>query len=370
MDDKNITILQPDDLIAEIKSQSEAITGSMNNQLTTLQLLDGTLLMSFGMQSQLFAGMLGELALQSSFSSAQLGEQQLYDAAALEGASAMYLLLSTLSGNVEGILNQLVALGGYGDGISGDVAKIAPLIDQMANSGGGINDAANTAFGAVGAVASLGQAGTQFKKVTEIGGAIGGLGQKLASAAGIVGKLGALAPLLTSAAPLLVGGLAVAGIGTMAYKAYKNHKAKKEAEAADDTAAGDSGSADSDKNGGASAAATNAPRIPPTIDPAQALIDPFNTGEGDKSNYNQYQSQVDSSRANADALREAVKTGNAEVAAQIGALADAIHRLADKPADRKVNSEITIQSLRTHATLSEFRDMLNEVLKMEEQVSA
>jgi len=47
-----------------------------------LQLLDGTLLMSFGMQSQLFAGMLGALALQSSFSSAQLGEQQLYDAAA------------------------------------------------------------------------------------------------------------------------------------------------------------------------------------------------------------------------------------------------------------------------------------------------
>lgn len=82
MDIENMTILQPNDLKTEIKSQGEAIAASLNNQWTTLQLLDGTLLMSFGMHSQFFAAMLGELALQSSFSSAQLGEQQLYDAAA------------------------------------------------------------------------------------------------------------------------------------------------------------------------------------------------------------------------------------------------------------------------------------------------
>ena len=76
------TVLQPDELMKEVAKQGEIITASLNNQWTTLQLLDGTLLMSFGMQSQLFAGMLGALALQSSFSSAQLGEQQLYDAAA------------------------------------------------------------------------------------------------------------------------------------------------------------------------------------------------------------------------------------------------------------------------------------------------
>ncbi len=76
------TVLQPDELMKEVAKQGEIITASLNNQWTTLQLLDGTLLMSFGANGQLFSAMLGELALQSSFSSAQLGEQQLYDAAA------------------------------------------------------------------------------------------------------------------------------------------------------------------------------------------------------------------------------------------------------------------------------------------------
>jgi len=110
MDDENSKILQLDELITEIKSQGEAIAGSMNNQLTTLQLLDGTLLMSYGMHSQLFSAMLGQLSLQSSFAGAQLGEQQLYDAASLEGAAATYLLLDILSGNVGSMVEKLTAL--------------------------------------------------------------------------------------------------------------------------------------------------------------------------------------------------------------------------------------------------------------------
>ncbi len=104
---------------------------------------------------------------------------------------------------------------------------------------------------------------------------------------------------------------------------------------------------------------------PHVIDPT----DPFKTGAGEESNYNQYQSQLDSSRQNADALRDAVEKGNFEVAVQLDKVAEMLRRLAVKPADRRVNSEIVINTLRTHQTLSEFKEMLDEVLKNEEQVS-
>lgn len=48
---------------------------------------------------------------------------------------------------------------------------------------------------------------------------------------------------------------------------------------------------------------------------------------------------------------------------------DLLRKLVDKPLDRTVKSEVVIQSLRTNQTLSEFRDMLTELLKYDEQLS-
>ncbi|WMJ83463.1 hypothetical protein ACS3UN_10345 [Oscillospiraceae bacterium LTW-04] len=347
------SVLQPDELMKEVAKQGGAIAGLLNNQWTTLQLLDGTLLMSFGMHSQLFAAMLGELALQNSFASAQLGEQQLYDAAALEGASAMYLLTSTLSGNVDRMTGYLLRMMNFSETTNESIGQVLPLLKEMRESSG-INDAANTAFGGIGAMSSVGDA---IQKSN-----IGGVGTALKTfggAAGIMGKLGALAPLLTSAAPLLVGGLAVAGIGTIAYKAYKNHKAKKEEEKKEEEARTNVANP---LTGVEDEVDTGQARAQVQVDTTQALVDPFNTGQGEDSAYNKYQGQIESSQKTADTLREAVRTGNIDVAAQLGAVADALQRLAEKPADRNVKSEIVINTLKTNTTLSEFKEMFIETL--------
>lgn len=47
---------------------------------------------------------------------------------------------------------------------------------------------------------------------------------------------------------------------------------------------------------------------------------------------------------------------------------DLLRKLVDKPINRVVNSEVVVQSLRTNQTLSEFREMLIEVLKADEQL--
>lgn len=339
MDNKNVYILHPDELVEAVNQESGQTAEMLRQQCTTLEMLDGNMLMSFAVNSELFAGMLDELALQSSFMNSQLGEQQIYDATALEGASAMYLLVNTLSGNVEGMLQEMIKLGSYGNAVSGDVGKMAPLLDQMANSGSTANDAANTAFGAVGALGSLESAGQAFGNI-----------------AGIGGMLASLGPIMTTVAPLLIGGLAVAGIGGLIFSAFKNKNDKKEdAETTANTT-------------------TNAPTTDTTktttggnsneeIDTSQALVDPYNTGKGEESAYNQYQSQIDSSHATAEALRNAVQTGNAAVAEQLGEVADMLKKLAEKPADRNVNSSIVIETLQTTATLQQFTRMLETVLK-------
>ncbi len=91
-------------------------------------MLGGTLPTVMGVYSQFFSGMLSQLALQSSLSGAQLGEQQLYDAASLEGAAAMYLLLDILSGNVEGAVEKLTTLAEYGQGLLTKAGELPALL--------------------------------------------------------------------------------------------------------------------------------------------------------------------------------------------------------------------------------------------------
>lgn len=358
--DENRNILSKEDLQQVVERAGGSIAQLMGQQNTALALLSGTTAISLTANAGILNNVLGSLMLQSGVMGSQLGQQQLYDATALEGASAMYLLLSTLSGNVAGMLDHLSTLGGYGGSISESIAKIAPLIDQMASSGG-VNDAANTAFGAIGAMGSLKNAGENLGNVKSLGGTIGGLGKGLAGAAGIAGKLGALAPLLTSAAPLLVGGLAVAGIGTMAYKAYKNHKAKKEAQAADNTiterSVMDPVALENMEN-----MPTNAPPLP-RQDPIteRSIMDPVVAGNMDDMFNSRQASQLDGRQVTAaDAMRPG--RGDTELIAQLSELTDVMRRVADKPADRNVKSEIVINTLKTNATLSEFKEMFIETL--------
>lgn len=88
MDNQNVFIFSPQELIDTVSQQGENTAELLRQQCATLDILNDTQMMSFGMNSQLFADMLGGITLQNSFGSAQLGEQQLYDAAALEGAAA------------------------------------------------------------------------------------------------------------------------------------------------------------------------------------------------------------------------------------------------------------------------------------------
>lgn len=355
--DENSNILSKEDLQQVVERAGGSIAQLMGQQNTALALLSGTTAISLTANAGILNNVLGALTIQSGVMGSQLGQQQLYDATALEGASAMYLLLSTLSGNVAAMLDHLSTLGGYGGSISEDMAKIAPLVDQMASSGGGVNDAANTAFGAVGALSSLNNMGDIGKRVKGIGDAVKGIG----SAAGLVGKLGALAPLLTSAAPLLVGGLAVAGIGTMAYKAYKNHKAKKEAQAADNTT-----TERSVMDPVALENMENMPTKAPSL-PAQgpiterSIMDPVASGNMDDMFNSRQASQMSGRQMTAaDAMRQ--DRGDTQLIAQLSELTDVMRRVADKPADRNVKSEIVINTLKTNATLSEFKDMFNETL--------
>jgi hypothetical protein len=60
----------------------------------------------------------------------------------------------------------------------------------------------------------------------------------------------------------------------------------------------------------------------------------------------------------ADAMRPG--RGDTELIAQLSELTDVMRRVADKPADRNVKSEIVINMLKTNATLSEFKEMFIE----------
>lgn len=352
--DENSNILSKEDLQQVVERAGGSIAQLMGQQNTALALLSGTTAISLTANAGILNNVLGALTLQSGVMGSQLGQQQLYDATALEGASAMYLLLSTLSGNVAAMIGHLSTLGGYGGSISESVAKIAPLIDQMANSGGGVNDAANTAFGAIGALAGLEDAKTNAQN---LGKAVKGIG----NVTGLVSKVATFGPLLASAAPFLLGGLAVAGIGTMAYKAYKNHKAKKEAQETDHTITErsimDPVALENMEN-----MHNNTPSLPaqePITE--RSIMDPVSSGNMDDMFNSRQASQMSGRQMTAaDAMRQ--DRGDSKLIAQLSELTDVMRRVADKPADRNVKSEIVINTLKTNATLSEFKDMLNETL--------
>lgn len=357
MNDSNTRVLQPDALIKEMKDNSAAIIGALNDQWVTLQLLGGTLPTVVGVYSQFFSGMLSELALQSGLSSAQLGEQQLYDAASLESAAATYLLLDILSGNVERVVETLTTLAGHGQGLLDKAGELPALLEKLGGGeksnieksgdilGGGLNILSNA------------QGAKELFKNSEGGPAI------LATGAKLFGSL-----LGGPALPVIIGAVVAAVGGFFALKALKSaiQKEQPSSEGEDDAKT----SSDNSAATPAAAPANTAPdesraSSPHVIDPT----DPFKTGAGEESNYNQYQSRLDSSRQNAAELRDAVEKGNSEVAVQLDKVAEMLRRLAEKPADRNIKSEVVIQSLHTTQTLSEFRDMLTELLKYDEQIS-
>ena len=304
------------------------------------------MLMSYGMHSQLFSAMLGQLSLQSSFAGAQLGEQQLYDAASLEGAAATYLLLDILSGNVNSMVEKLSTLANFSQGLLTKAEELPALLEKL---GGGeksdITKSGDILTGGLGALGSITSAQKAFEKFT---------------GKGILGLLPGL--LSGPALPVIIGAITVAMGGFFALKALKTRIGKKQEKAT----AGSGDAASSNASSGGNAEEDLAEKAPPlVVDPT----DPFKTGAGDESNYNQYQSQIDSSRQTADTLREAVKVGNDEVVKKLDAVATALQRVAEKPADRHIKSEVVIQSLSTSMTFSEFRDKLNEVLERETQTA-
>lgn len=356
MNDSNAKILQSDELIKEMKNNSAAIIDALNDQWVTLQLLGGTLPTVVGVYSQFFSGMLSELALQSGLSSAQLGEQQLYDAASLESAAATYLLLDILSGNVEGVVEKLTTLAEYGQGLLTKAEELPALLEKL--GGGEKSDITKSGDILTGGLNALGSITSAHDAVKNFAGK---------------GLLGLLPALVSGPAlPVIIGAITVAMGGFFALKALKSGIGKEQAEKEAETAAkmnipgpGAAAAPDAAPDNTPNDSSVKKAPSPRVIDP----VDPFQTGAGEESNYNQYQSQLDSSRQNADALRDAVEKGNFEVAAQLDKVAEMLRLLAAKPADRNIKSEVVIQSLRTNQTLSEFRDMLTELLKYDEQLS-
>lgn len=366
MNTDNARILQPDELIKEMKDNSAAIIGALNDQWVTLQLLGGTLPTVVGVYSQFFSGMLSELALQSGLSSAQLGEQQLYDAAALESAAATYLLLDILSGNVEGVVEKLTTLAEYGQGLLTKAEELPALLEKL---GGGeksdITKSGDILTGGLNAIGSIKGATDALNSAKDVGGFL-------------KGGVGFLLPLLSGPAlPVIIGAITVAMGGFFALKALRGAIIKDQ----DKNATGTAAQTNAAQSGTASAsdATTDAAPVGDTSDdsgvkkaPSPRVVDPtdpFQTGAGEESNYSQYQQQADSSRQNAAELRDAVEKGNSGVAVQLDKVAEMLRLLAAKPADRNIKSEVVIQSLRTNQTLSEFRDMLTELLKYDEQIS-
>ncbi len=374
MNTDNAGILQPDELIKTLENNGAAIIGALNDQWVTLQLLGGTLPMVMGVYSQFFSSMLSQLALQSGLASAQLGEQQLYDAASLESAAATYLLLDILSGNVEGVVEKLTALAEYGQGLLTKAGELPALLEKLGGSEkSDITKSGDILTGGLNALGSIESATKTLNRAQGVGGFL-------------KGGIGFLLPLLSGPAlPVIIGAITVAMGGFFALKALKSgiqkEQEKKEAETAAKTNIPAPGAAP-----GAAPRAAAAPAAPPdnntpdnipadsdekaapsprVIDP----VDPFQTGSGADSDYSQYRQQTDGSRQNTTELRDAVEKGNSEVAVRLAEVAEVLRQLATKPADRSINSEVVIQSLHTNQTLSEFRDMLTELLKYDEQLS-
>ncbi len=352
MDNSNTKILQSDELIKEMQDNSAAIISALNDQWTTLQLLGGTIPTVVGVYSQFFSSMLNELSLQSGLASAKLGEQQMYDAAALESAAATYLLLDILSGNVEGVVDKLTTLASQGQGLLDKAGELPALLEKL---GGGeksdLDKSGDILTGGLNALGSIKDAGEVVKNF---------------AGKGVLGLLPALVS--GPALPVIIGAVTVAMGGFFAVKALKSGVEKEQAEKEATTAA----KMNIPGLGAASDASTNTPpvdsdtqklRSPRIIDP----VDPFQTGEGADSHYGQYQQQADSSRQHAAELQEAVDN-NAKQAQRLDEAVELLRRLVAKPVDRNITNEVVIQSVRAEATKSELREMILEMLKEDKEI--
>ena len=334
--DENNNVLSKADLQQMVERASGNLAQLMAQQNTALVLLGGTMSAFMTANSGILGNALGTLMTQSGLMHTQLD----YNQTALDSASQMQMLINTLSGNIEGMLTGLEALGGYGESMSGNLEKIAPLVDQIANSGGGINDVANTAFGAISALGSWGSAVDTLKG---LGGALAGAGK----VAGIAGKLGALAPMVGAAAPLLIGGLAVAGVGTIAYKAYKNHQAKKEAQAADspitERSIMDPIALEDTEN-----ARNRTPSLterPPITE--RSMMDPVVLGTMDDMFAAQQARAADGGLlpTAAGAQHDRLVLADAALLSEISGLTQVMQKVADKPFDPNMRAEVIIQRL-------------------------
>ena len=372
--DENRNALSKADLQQIVARAGGNIAQLMGQQNTALMLLGGTTAAFMAANSGILNSALAAIMTQSGLMHTQLG----YNATAVDSASDMQLLISTLSGDVGGIIDGLKALSGYGERISGNMEKIAPLVDQMANSGGGVSDAANTAFGAVGAIGAVGQAGGAISELAKVGGIAG-------KAVGLLGGF-----LSGPVAPLLLGGLAVAGVGTMAYKAYKNYQAKKEAQAEADQTAENPITERSIMDPVALENTENAPGRTlslPARDPLteREIMDPDSiqirrtgrdsttlTGAEDDMFAPRQTPPPEESRptaANA-AQHGRLELADAGLIAEISGLRQEIRKLADKPFDPNVRAEVVIKSLRTNMTYPEFEEAIERKFMNDLQVSS
>lgn len=82
MNKEEVAIVQPDELVYTTEAQGAMMQTLLNQQYATMQLLSGTALIALDTNSQFFAAVLGSFGTLGDFNSAQLGEMQLYNAAA------------------------------------------------------------------------------------------------------------------------------------------------------------------------------------------------------------------------------------------------------------------------------------------------
>lgn len=349
MDNEHTRVLQPDALRQEMKDNSAVIAGALNDQWITLQLLSGKIPTGIDTHSQLFADMLGQLASQSGLSSEQLAQSQHYDAAMLESAALSALTLDILSGNVKGIVDKMEELVKCGGDISAGLAQMG------GNGGDSVNGAASTLFGGVGALGVVGDAGKKLSKLGKVGGIAG-------KAVGLLGGF-----LSGPIAPLLLGGVALAGVGTIAYKAYKNHMAK-QADAADP---------EFEKKVMEATSYENMPYQPPaqSAQPSvteRELMDPVVLGTMDDMFAPRQTPPADErlpTAANA-APYDRLELAETGLVAEMGGLRQEIRKLVEKPFDPNVRAEVVIQSLRTNMTYREFEEAIEKKFKDDLQVSS
>ena len=347
MDSENSRVLQPDALRQEMKDNSAVIAGALNDQWITLQLLSGKIPTGIDTHSQIFADMLGQLASQGSISGEQLAQSQHYDAAMLESAALSALTLDILSGNVKGIVDKMEDIIECGGDISAGLAQMG------GNGGDGVNGAASTMFGGIQALGAVGDTG---KKLSD-------LGTKMGFAGKAVGLLGGF--LSGPVAPLLLGGVALAGVGTIAYKAYKNHMAKQKADP------------ELEKKVTELTSYENMPYQPPaqSAQPSvteRELMDPVVLGTMDDMFAPSQTPPADErlpTAANA-AQHDRLVLADAGLITEISGLRQEMRKLVDKPFDPNVRAEVVIHKLYTDMDYSDFDKAIEKKFKDDLQLSS